>query len=103
MSIDKFPITVDIPLDTVATTLISVDSTTQQVLFTGVGLINFVIISNPSNNRALWIKPNDDTSIKQGILIPPQDRIFFPVKSNLTIFGIMDAGGAIDISVVEFT
>ena len=51
----------------------------------------------------LWIKPNDNTSTKQGILIPPQDRIPFPVKSNLTVYGIMDAGGAVNISVVEFT
>jgi len=87
----------------VVTNIVSVDSTTQQALFTSVGDDIVVVISNKSNNRPLWVKPDDNTTTKQGILVKPGDHLVFPTKSELTIFGIMDAGGAVDIAIVEFS
>lgn len=82
---------------------VAVDSTTQQLLFTGSGAVQVVVISNPSINRALWIKPDDNTVNKRGILLPPGESEPFPVGSNIAVFGIMDAGPSTDISIVRFS
>jgi len=89
--------------DTVVTNIVAVDSTTQQLLFTGSGAAQEVVISNQSVNRILWLKPNDNTTTKQGVILPAGESTVFPVHSDLAVFGIMDAGGSTDISIVEFS
>jgi len=89
--------------DTVAITEISVNSSTQQILFVGVSdAPQKVVISNGSN-RDLWIKPNDNTTNQRGIFLPRGESLSYYVQQATTVYGIMDSGGTKTINVTRFS
>jgi len=83
-------------------TEVTVDSTTQASLFTGSGKPEIFVISNPSGNKFLWLKPNDNTTNKRGIIVPPLGQRVYPGSVDHQCFGIMDSGGTVTINIVRF-
>jgi len=85
------------------TNVFSVDSTNQTLLLTGSGDLKVFLISNPSVIKFIWLKPDDNTVTKQGIILGPMQSVRIPITIDFSVYGIMDSGGAVDISVVEFS
>lgn len=88
-------------LSTGNTFVVDVDSSTQQLLVAAKNG-NQYVISNPSTSRSLWIKPDDNTTNKEGILLEAQQKTTIPTNVEMNIYGIMDSGATVAISTVEF-
>jgi len=79
----------------------SVDSTTQQLLFTGTGKPEVWLVTNPSTNKRLFLKPNDNTTNERGRIVKPGETFALGVLSTLPHYGIMESGGSVTIQVLR--
>jgi len=101
MSSEKVTNINELEFDETAYSNQAVDSTTQQLLFTGSGKPELWFISNVSANKRLWIKPNDNTTSKRGIQVPPGLTLPLPVRTDVSIYAIMDSGGSVTIELLR--
>ncbi len=86
--------------DQTSITEISVDSTTQQLIFSTTGDPEEIIISNPSS-KLLFLKAEDNTANKRGIVVGPLSNFIVELGTStpISFYGIMDMGGSVTISV----
>ncbi len=81
---------------------VSVDSTTQGALFTGnAESAEIWVVTNPSTNKGLFAKPDDNTNNKRGILIPPRTSRTLIIRTSVIVYGIMDGGGSVAIEILR--